>query len=137
MEVREGTTMAQYAKMLLDGVGIKTGVISVEDGRGAEFDEYVLRVDGYIEVYEGETEISSILGTKKVPGFDIGRVRHYSNYPHEPDEWDWNPDENCRSVHRAVEMAVEMALTDGVKSVAESIGTGWWSDDLHEHGERY
>jgi hypothetical protein len=129
--------MGAYAKMLLDGVGLKEKRISVEDGRGAEFDEWVLRIGGYIEVYEGETEIASILETKMVPGFDIGRVRHYSNYPHEPDEWDWDVDENCRSVFRAVEAAVEMVLTDSVKSVAESIGCGWWADDMHEHEEVY
>lgn len=126
-------TAKEYAEMLIKD--LVTHKVSVEEGHSDyPGDDVVLRIDGYIEIYELEDMLisESLLGPVRGTGYEIGRVKMVHNYPFEPDEADYEGEEEEPHLSRAVEAAVRMLQEDEMHRAIQGINEKAYSEDLEE-----
>lgn len=112
----------QYAEILLSSL-VKNPIGVVEGKGGLDHDDFVLQLDGYVEIYEVSNVViaPSIKGPVIGTGYEIGRVRVYRNYPHEPDEADFVPEATWPRLQDAIIEAIKMVLMDELDRAVEGV----------------
>ena len=124
-------TAKEYVEMLLKD--LVTRKVLVDEGHpDYPGDDVIIRIDGYIEIYELEDMVisESLLGPVRGTGYEIGRVKMVHNYPFEPDEADYEGEEEEPHLSRAVEAAVRMVQEDEMHRAIQGINEQAYSEDL-------
>lgn len=124
-------SMKEYAEALIKD--LMKHPVNVDEGKGGfDYDDFLLQIDGYIEVYEIENMVlgKSLTGEVRGTGYEIGRVRVYNNYPFAPDDCEYEGEVEESSRSRAVEAAVRMLLEDEMHRSIQAISEQAYSEEL-------
>lgn len=130
-------TPKEYSEKLLGD--LLRHKITVEEGKGGQdYDDFVLRFDGYVEIYEKDDVVitETIAKTVKGKGYEVGRVKVYHNYPHEPDDYDFEAEEECPTILKAIWIAVGLIMKDELDRAIEGISETLYAKELEEEAER-
>jgi hypothetical protein len=126
-------TAKEYAELLLKDL-IPHPVMVEEGHPDYPGDDVILRIAGYIEIYELEDMVisESLLGPVRGTGYEIGRVKMYNNYPFEPDDADYEGEDEEPHLCRAVECAVRKVQEDEMHNSIQGISQQAYSEELEE-----